>query len=1595
MNEFVFNLQRFSNGNDNMSVSVNNAYIYAGSGNDSVYNDGYDDVTIAAGSGNDTIYTNNSSRILITGGTGNDTVFCRSNYSTISGGSGNDSISNITYNSSINGGSGNDYIYNYSYNSTIAGGAGDDTISLYSSANGNIIQFADGDDNDIIYGWTSGNSLSLASDAYYTRETVGSNVVVNLLSGDAITLNSASNKTINIIGGIYTVSGKNFTNYRNSDSVSVVYGTGYTDTLYNHANRVTILGYAGNDTIVNYGMAPSVTSASATYGRYASIMAGDGNDSVDNSGRDTTVDGGNGNDTIANTNYGLNSKIAGGNGNDLLTTYNADYVSIDGGADNDRIELRGTASGLTAKGGTGNDTIYGSSLGGGIVYQFTAGDGSDVIYNFKATDTISLGGDTYTRSTVGSNVVISLVSGGAMTLNGAKGKTINITNGIYTIPPISNSASNTLITGNANNNQIINSGNYVTINALGGNDTVYTNNSSRISISGGEGNDSIYCRSNYSTVNGDAGADTISNITYYSSISGGSGNDSIFNNSVYSTINGGTGNDKISFGTGTIVSGNIVQFAAGDGYDTIYNWNSSNRISLQSGAYYTRETLDSGNVLISLLSGGSMTLVNASNKTVSVTGGIYTIPSGINTVISSANGTFYGTSYNDTISNSGTNNKIFAGSGNDSIYNNATNVTIGTGAGNDSVIIGYTDSSSIDTGYDDDFIQGHNNRTTITAGAGNDTVTGNHYATKIVGGDGNDSINITYYWYNTLDGGAGNDTIYAEGGGHSVNGGAGADLISLSGSALTVTGGKGNDTIYGDTATSHLYQYTYGDGNDIIYNWSSNDTLTIGGGVNFSSKTKGKNVLVSIAGGGQITLSGAKGKTVNINGKTNSVVDDEITPQDVIKRFMLSLDNATISNITTMLDNAVKYASNNKFTTIQKAIDSMVSDCASYAGDWKSFLKDKCNIDLDNDDTGAISGYDAGGSNYEKTKNSVIQETGNVNKNFTGNYFNVNGLNVYLARTSGNTVQTINYNDNSLNDKERYIWQGLKDWWLPGALNLIEESYGSNFGFSSNSTSTIQDNKLYVTFYNDSSDGVLASVGVLNNTSKNTWRDSNGDIIGQLQLSINMNYYDSVIEDNEDGKMEDWDDFYLDRVLAHEFTHAVMDANIRYATGSNGLPQFIKDGMSELTHGIDDDRKSDIKSYASDSSTLNKALDVTKLYQHYPAYAGGYMFLRYLAKQASNTETDSSYSDKTISKLNLLPKGLTRDDDLLTASTKFKKGEIDLSDYSDTITKVDATALKTSLEIMGNAANNSIKSGKGSDKLYGGAGNDTLYGGASDDVLYGGSDNDKLYGEAGNDTLRGGTGKNSLKGGAGKDVFVYEGGKDYIADFTTGEDKIQFLSGSVQSTSFKKKNLILKTEDGAITIKGGKGKQITVIDADGLETTTIYGGAALNLTNSSKSKVTLSSAYANASAAKRTKAIQITGNELANSIVGGTKNDILYGVAGADTLAGGDGNDKLYGQAGNDSLWGGAGDDSLWGGDGNDTFLYKPGTGNDVILDYTDGDMLQLLDGKFSKSKYSNGTLALTIKGGGSVTFENVTTATTFNINDKLYEVSGSKLSRK
>ncbi|QBE62421.1 calcium-binding protein [Pseudoduganella lutea] len=113
------------------------------------------------------------------------------------------------------------------------------------------------------------------------------------------------------------------------------------------------------------------------------------------------------------------------------------------------------------------------------------------------------------------------------------------------------------------------------------------------------------------------------------------------------------------------------------------------------------------------------------------------------------------------------------------------------------------------------------------------------------------------------------------------------------------------------------------------------------------------------------------------------------------------------------------------------------------------------------------------------------------------------------------------------------------------------------------------------------------------------------------------------------------------------------------------------------------------------------------------------------------------------------------------------------------------------------------------------------------------------------------------------------------------------------------------------------------------------------------------------------KAGTLTGNTLANQLVGhkgndrldgGVGDDSLWGYGGNDTLLGGDGRDYVQGGEGNDSLNGGNGDDSvqgdegndrldggadddsLWGEEGNDTLL--GGEGNDGLVGNVGNDSL-------------------------------------------------------
>ena len=159
----------------------------------------------------------------------------------------------------------------------------------------------------------------------------------------------------------------------------------------------------------------------------------------------------------------------------------------------------------------------------------------------------------------------------------------------------------------------------------------------------------------------------------------------------------------------------------------------------------------------------------------------------------------------------------------------------------------------------------------------------------------------------------------------------------------------------------------------------------------------------------------------------------------------------------------------------------------------------------------------------------------------------------------------------------------------------------------------------------------------------------------------------------------------------------------------------------------------------------------------------------------------------------------------------------------------------------------------------------------------------------------------------------------------------------------------------------------------------------------------------------------INGNALDNTITGGNDTLTNFGADGISATLGSaikdfdaadteitsiNGNakaNKLYAGDISTTLDGGKGNDSLWGGDGSDTFIYAANTGTDKIFGFGDDDLLQILnvdgsEGSFTKSTFANNSLTLTVKGGGKIIFDGVTSASTFNINGETYHFDGKTI---
>ncbi len=694
-----------------------------------------------------------------------------------------------------------------------------------------------------------------------------------------------------------------------------------------------------------------------------------------------------------------------------------------------------------------------------------------------------------------------------------------------------------------------------------------------------------------------------------------------------------------------------------------------------------------------------------------------------------------------------------------------------------------------------------------------------------------------------------------------------------------------------------------------------------------------------------------------------------MTQQEVIKKFMASLDTSTLSG-TAVLDEAIRNCST--FKSFKDLRNAMISDCKN-AKSADDFLKTYCGIDLDNDDTGAITGSDAGGSTT-KTNESIVPESGKL-KNFKKSSFTVNGLTIKLGGGK-------KFSD--LNASEKFIWQGLYTWWAKGALDLIAESYGDNFSFTDKSSATVKE--LEFNFYTSESGHAGAETGAHYTSNK---ADS-------LSMKVDMRFFGSSVNIGDPNGKSNISSAYLDRLLAHEFTHAVMFANIDYLTG-NSLPKFITEGIPELTVGNTD--ANGMLEMAGNSTLLKKMLNSEAGTN---SYAGGFMFLRYLARQAGDLFT--------INTSDALVQTFRGNDDIrnFAVNAKINAGagadyienygaanvsiiggagndsimsQLNQSDRPDGCTlrggdgndSILSVGDKVSISggagkdfITNSGANVTIDSGDGNDTINNSGSNVSISSGAGNDSVHNeNASNVKILGGSGNDDLgnRGGN-KITLLGGAGNDILWNEPN-----DIGTDAQKVSMNGGAGSDT--------ITNFGNCATLVGGDGNDIIrnygngyrngeVVFSDVGKDVKIYGGAGKDFITNSGSNVTIDSGDDN----------DTISNTFGNntSIIAGEGDDSIYNRSFYTTILGGDGKDSVYCYNGKQS--------SISTGDGNDSIhnistyeddghyvTISSGAGNDKIKN-EHGDHASIVAGSGNDSIYDNSRDSILIGGSGKDTIK-------------------------
>ena len=229
-----------------------------------------------------------------------------------------------------------------------------------------------------------------------------------------------------------------------------------------------------------------------------------------------------------------------------------------------------------------------------------------------------------------------------------------------------------------------------------------------------------------------------------------------------------------------------------------------------------------------------------------------------------------------------------------------------------------------------------------------------------------------------------------------------------------------------------------------------------------------------------------------------------------------------------------------------------------------------------------------------------------------------------------------------------------------------------------------------------------------------------------------------------------------------------------------------------------------------------------------------------------------------------------------------------------------------------------------------------------------------LRGNSGNNILDGGAGADTMYGGLGDDTYIVDDIGDQVIDEEAGgtdqvNSSVSFTMGAnlenltltgdavINAKGNELDNAIvgnaadnvLDGGAGADTMRGGDGNDTYIVDNVGDQVTEDSFAGGIDLVRSSATfTIGANIEYLTLTG---DEAINGTGNDLANRLIGNTADNVLNGGGGSDTLSGAAGNDTLNGGVGADAMYGGIGNDTYFVDDAGDTVTENAGAGIDTV----------------------------------------------------------------